>query len=174
MKKILAVLMLAVMMTFGGMGTALAMTNVVEVAQPTVLGSALIDFVVNYVVPILGTALLALATMAINSIVKKNKYLALFGLEQHLTTMAEKAVRVTEERAKNYAKQHGGQVTTGSKKLDLAMSILVQASPKILTPAEAAQYVEDALAKIPGLGATADKAHVSQPATSTTVVNLAK
>jgi hypothetical protein len=125
---------------------------------PTPVGEALGAFLTNTVLPVLGSLVAALVSLILLAIRKKTGIQAGAEYDAWLAKQAETAVQMVAEKAAAAVKLDQMKFTS-SEKLEMAIAALVSKAPK-LTEEQADQYVHAALARIPGLGATADAAFV--------------
>ncbi|WP_298438010.1 hypothetical protein [Geobacter sp.] len=139
-------------------------------AAPTA-PEALAGFLRDTVFPIVGTAVLGVLSVFINRLGQKFKIEALTQRGNFLERLAYQGITLAEERAAQYVGSKGA--LTGKQKLDLAVTHVLTAMPKITEP-QAQRIVESLLAQIPGVGATGASAYTRGPIGSLALPSAAK
>jgi len=125
-------------------------------AVGTPLGESISGVLSGTVFPLINALLAGLIGWAVVHIGNKYKIDALINSEALIQSAAYKGVSMAEEFAARKMKTMNIKIAS-SQKLNMAIAQVLNAAPK-LTQEEAAGYVESALAKITGVGATGEKA----------------
>ena len=117
--------------------------------------AALAVFLQQTISPLLTALLMGFIAKFLNSLGAKYKIDTLLQKDNFLEKLAFQGITLAEERAAQYA---GSKLAlTGSQKLDIAVSHILSAMPKV-PDSQARSVVQALLAQTPGVGATGDTA----------------
>jgi hypothetical protein len=158
MKKFISILVLLMVLLTIGIGFAADVaTQVQDVVNP--FGEAVRSAVNGFVIPIFTALIMSLVAILLVYLQKKTGITLSADKQAFINTQAEVAVQMVAEKAASLMKYETIKMSSNDK-LNAGAAFLVSMVPK-LTPAQAENYVHAALARIPGVGATGDKALVA-------------
>lgn len=122
--------------------------------------AALATFLRDSVFPLISAALLGLLAIPLHWLGNKFKIDYLLQKTSAIERLAFQGISLAEEMAAKYVGSKAA--ITGSEKLDIAVSHILGAMPKV-SKEQAERIVEALLAQIPGVGATKEAVVVRDP-----------
>ena len=125
--------------------------------EPTPLGGAISNLLTETVIPLVGTAVLAMVGILLEFLRRKFKIQGMKEEEEWLREKGADAIGYAEEWAARKVEDNVGHLATKNDVINTAITKLVENAPKV-DRQKGADIINSLYGRISGVGATGDKA----------------